>query len=253
MIPHFARTEVALGPLTVHGFGLMVAAAVLVGVEVLRKRAIRKALEPGLAQRLVAWVLAGGFVGAHLVDRLVYFPGDTWRDPGSLLRLWAGLSSFGGFLGAVAALWLFTRVHPLGGLAWSYVDLVAFAFPFGWVLGRLGCFLAFDHPGSPTGSFLGQMDATGVVRHNLGLEEALYTAAIAFVFARLGRTKQHPGFFAGLLAVLYAPFRFGLDFLRQVDVRYAGLTPGQYGAIVVLVCGIVILTASDQAAFGAAH
>jgi hypothetical protein len=69
MIPNFARPEIALGPLTVHGFGLMVAAAVIVGVEVLRRRAITKSLEPNLAQRLVVWMLIGGFLGAHLVDR----------------------------------------------------------------------------------------------------------------------------------------------------------------------------------------
>jgi phosphatidylglycerol---prolipoprotein diacylglyceryl transferase len=253
MIPHFARPEIPLGPVTVHGFGLMVAAAVLVGIEIVRRRAIKKSLDASVAQRLVGWVLVGGFVGAHLVDRLVYFPAETWRDPWSILKVWAGLSSFGGFVGAIGGLWIFLRTRPLGGLTWAYVDVVAYSFPFGWVLGRLGCFLAFDHPGSATSFFLGQADAEGIVRHNLGLEEALYTVLIAAVFARLGRTKHHPGFFTGMLAVLYAPFRFALDFLRQVDVRYLGLTPGQYGAALVLVCGIAILAASQRAVFGPAH
>ena len=34
-------------------------------------------------------------------------------------------------------------------------------FPFGWIFGRLGCFLAYDHPGAPTTFFLGQKYRTG--------------------------------------------------------------------------------------------
>jgi phosphatidylglycerol:prolipoprotein diacylglycerol transferase len=45
----------------------------------------------------------------------------------------------------------------------------------------------------------------------------------------------------GLLAVLYAPVRFLLDFLRFEDVRYFHLTPGQYGAATLLVVGVLIL------------
>jgi phosphatidylglycerol---prolipoprotein diacylglyceryl transferase len=253
MIPHFAPLAVPLGPVTLHAFGLLVAVAVLAGVEVVRKRAIRKGLDAALAQRMVGWLLVGGFLGAHLVDRLVYFPHQTWDHPDTLLHVWSGLSSFGGFLGALLALWLFLKAHPLRGLTCAYVDVIAYAFPLAWFLGRMGCFVTFDHPGSPTAFFLGQRDAHDVVRHNLGLYEALYTAVIAGVLLRLGRRPQHPGLFVGLLALLYGPVRFGLDFLREVDVRYFGLTPGQYGAVAFVVTGIAIVSASRRAVFGAAH
>ena len=252
MIPHF-RVEFALGPVTLHGFGLMVGAAVILGVEIARRRAVHKALDPDVVQRLAFWLLVGGFLGAHLIDRLVYFPAETWADPASLLRVWSGLSSFGGFLGALVALVVYLRARPLHGLTWSYVDVIAYSFPFAWVLGRLGCFFAFDHPGSPTTFILGQQDVHDVVRHNLGLYEAIYTVVIAGVFLRLGRFRQHPGLFVGLLALLYAPVRFALDLLRTVDVRYLGFTPGQYGAVALLVTGIALLGASHRAAFGAAN
>ncbi|WP_437593604.1 hypothetical protein [Sorangium sp. So ce1000] len=48
------------------------------------------------------------------------------------------------------------------------------------------------------------------------------------------------------MAVLYAPVRFLLDFLRIVDVRYAGLTPGQYGAIALFIAGLVLLIRSTR-------
>jgi phosphatidylglycerol:prolipoprotein diacylglycerol transferase len=46
--------------------------------------------------------------------------------------------------------------------------------------------------------------------------------------------------------MVYAPGRFALDFLRNEDlghsdVRYFGLTPAQYGCMVILVAGFFVL------------
>jgi phosphatidylglycerol:prolipoprotein diacylglycerol transferase len=210
-------------------------------MRIVRRRAATLGIPQHAVERFLAWVLVGGFAGAHLVDRLVYFPGETMHDPLSLFRFWESLSSFGGFVGGTIGALLFFRRHGAPGSAWKYVDSFAYAFPFGWILGRTGCFVAFDHPGRPTAFVLGQMYRDGVVRHNLGLEEAIYTALIAVLFAALGRRPRPPGFFLGLFLVLYAPFRFAADFLRIIDVRYFGLTPGQYGCIVLLVVGASII------------
>ena len=43
------------------------------------------------------------------------------------------------------------------------------------------------------------------------------------------------------MAVIYAPVRFLLDFLRIEDVRYFHFTPGQYSAVAFLLLGVVIL------------
>jgi phosphatidylglycerol:prolipoprotein diacylglycerol transferase len=241
MIPYFAQPQLQIGPITVHAFGILVACAVLLGTRIV----VRKGAEYGLSEQAVGgflgWVLVSGFVGAHLFDRFVYFPRETLSDPLSVFRIWESLSSFGGFVGGTLGALLFFRRHALPGSAWRYVDSFVYAFPFGWILGRLGCFVAYDHPGRPTASFLGQVYKDGVVRHNLGLDEALYTVLIALVFHALGRRRRYPGFFVGLFMVLYAPFRFGADFLRIVDVRYGGLTPGQYGCIVLALAGVAIL------------
>ena len=47
-----------------------------------------------------------GYIGAHLVDRFVYFPGETLANPISILKFWEGLSSFGGFVGSITAAWI---------------------------------------------------------------------------------------------------------------------------------------------------
>lgn len=246
MIPYFAQPILRIGPLRISLFGGLVLLAVVVGVVVLRRRARHEGIDPSTAERLVWWVLLGGFLVAHLVDRLAYFPAETWEDPWSLLRFWEGLSAFGGFLGAVVVLALYLRRAKLRPHTWRYLDAIAYAFPFGWVVGRLGCFVAFDHPGTPTGLFLGQTYRDGVVRHNLGLEEALFTALIAALFLGLGRRPRRAGLFTGMLAVLYAPGRFLLDFLRIDEALYLGLTPGQWGSILLVVAGAAVFWRSRR-------
>jgi len=230
-----------IGPLSISLFSTLVVLAVIVGMVVVRQHATRNGLDTAIAERLVWWTVVGGFLGAHLVDRLAYFPRETLRDPLSLLQVWKGISAYGGFLGGITGIVLLLRRVSLHPHTWRYIDSIAYAFPFGWVVGRLGCFVAFDHPGTPTGFFLGQAYRDGVVRHNLGLEEAIFTALVVGFFFFLGRQQRPPGFFTGLLAVLYAPARFLLDTLRIGDARYLGLTPGQWGSIPLLLVGLVIL------------
>lgn len=241
MIPYFAQPIFSLGPISLHTFGALVAIGIISATRLLEHRALRTGIDPGLSNRMAFWVLVGGFIGAHLVDRFIYFPEETLADPMSILRFWQGISSFGGFLGAVIGALLFVRRERLREARWVHIDAICYAFPLGWVFGRTGCFVAFDHPGYPTTFPLGMADATGVVRHNLGLEEALYTVFITVIVLWLGRQPRPPRFFAGVLCVLYAPVRFLMDYLRVVDVRYLGLTPGQYGAIALFTLGIFLL------------
>lgn len=62
----------------------------------------------------------------------------------------------------------------------------------------------------------------------------------------LDRRSRPPGTSVAVLALLYAPVRFLLDFLRQTDlsgadVRYHGLTVAQYGSIVLGGIGISLI------------
>ena len=124
-------------------------------------------------------------------------------------------------------------------------DAGVFGFPFGWLFGRTGCFITHDHPGRVTDFFLAvdNYRGAGEPRHDLGLYEVFWSIAVVALFLFLARTRRRPGFYMALFCLLYAPVRFGLDFLRATpehggDIRYAGLTPGQYGSIALLLTGV---------------
>jgi phosphatidylglycerol---prolipoprotein diacylglyceryl transferase len=241
VIPYIQQPVLHLGPLSIHAFGVLVVAGVLVGLAIFRRRAARAGLDLDLGSRLAAWVLVGGLLGALVVDRLLYGPGETLADPLSLLAGWGGISSYGGILGGVAGAWLFFWRNPQGPDTWRHLDAAAYAFPVGLLLGRIGCFLAFDHVGAPTDFFLGQTYLDGVVRHNMGLEEALYLIVVSAAMIAVGRTPRRPGFLVGFLAVAYAPGRFLLDFLRVSDERHGGLIVSQYASIALMAAGLWIL------------
>jgi phosphatidylglycerol---prolipoprotein diacylglyceryl transferase len=241
VIPYFEQPKLHLGPLTIHAFGALVATGILLAFRLIRKRSPQVGLDPALSERLAMRIIIVSFISAHIVDRIAYYPRDVLANPLSLIYIWESISSFGGFIGAIIVAALFLRKHG-GVLGWRYLDLIAFAFPLGWMFGRMGCTVAYDHPGLPTHFFLGQRYSDHIVRHNLGLYEALYTVGIVLLFLRLGKTRSRaPGFYLGLLPLVYAPVRFLLDFLRIEDARYFGFTPGQYGSVLLVVAGLLVL------------
>ncbi len=247
MIPYFEQPKLHLGPITIHAFGALVATGILLAFRLIRKKAPQVGLDPVLAERLAMRMVIAGFIFAHLFDRIAYYPRDVLANPLSLLYIWESISSFGGFLGAtiVAIHFMHTRKDVLG---WRYLDLIAFVFPLAWMFGRTGCTVAFDHPGLETHFFLGQRYSDHVVRHNLGLYEAMYTALLVLFFRWLWQgPRRGPGFFVGMLALAYAPVRFLLDFLRIEDARYFGLTPGQYGSVVLVAAGLLLLRRASRA------
>jgi phosphatidylglycerol:prolipoprotein diacylglycerol transferase len=52
--------------------------------------------------------------------------------------------------------------------------------------------------------------------------------------------KALPGKFVGLVCLLYAPYRFFLDTMRQEDRTYLGLTTAHYATLIILAIGIYL-------------
>lgn len=266
MIPYFEQPCANLGPLRICAFGVIVAASVAAGLYLGRRRFTEVGLDHTLGESMAWYAILWGFVGAHLFSVFLYFPNEVARDPLLLLRFWEDISSFGGMLGGLLGILLFFRrklpdADRLTRL--RYLDVAAVVFPVSLMIGRVACSLAHDHPGTvtrfplaislerpearayiqtvyenagranevPTESSLGRMGF-----HDLGWYEFLYLAILVVpVMLLLARRPRRPGFHLTMFALLYAPVRFALDFLRVSDARYVGLTPAQYSCVVILV------------------
>lgn len=261
MLPYFEQPAWDLGPLTIHAFGVAVAAAMWVGLSMAQRRFERAGLDPVVGYRLGGWMLVAGILGAHLFSLVLYFPDKLRDNPWYALRVWEDISSFGGMLGGAVGAYLFfsLRHRAIGGRTkLAYVDVAAFVFAPALAIGRIGCALAHDHPGVVTtfplaisleteaardylGHVYGAADlalpptAETMGFHDLGLYEFLFLSVVVVpAFAYWDRRTRPPGFYLFAFVALYLPVRFGLDMLRVADARYLGLTPAQWVAALAL-------------------
>lgn len=270
MIPYVMQPCGQFGPLRLCAFGFIIAASVMAGLELGRRRFSRLGLDPKVGEGMAWYAIVCGFLGAHLFSVLFYFPRDVAANPILLLKVWEDISSFGGIIGGfLGILWFFQRKLPGADrrTRLAYLDVAAYVFPVSLMIGRVACSLAHDHPGTITRfplaislssadarSYIGQVYESagraaelppapvlaGMGFHDLGWYEFLYLAvAVVPLMLVTARAPRKPGFYLAAFALLYAPVRFTLDFLRVSDARYAGLTPAQYACMVILVMAIV--------------
>src|SRR5512141_2861897 len=182
MIPYWQP-----GPILgfIQPFGLLVVCAILTGTYLMRYRAEQLGLDRREAVDLATWMVVAGFIAAHLFDVVAYRWPELVRDPYLLIDYKRfSISSFGGFGGAVIGmfLWKWRRGRPL----WPFADAAAFGLVPAWTFGRLGCFLAHDHPGRHTDFFLA-VRFPGGSRHDLGLYEAIWAFLLGIVFLVMSR------------------------------------------------------------------
>lgn len=266
----FGREIPLLGDhLTLGVFGVLVALGVLLGIQASIRLFIQhKDLDEWMFRDQVFWVLVFGFVVSHWYSVLFYFPDKVAENPWILLMIWNGLSSVGGFLGAFIGMNWFLRREKQPILI--YADANMFGLLLGMCFGRLSCALVHDHPGKivepgtfmavgpwpcrcPEGRALPECcsAAQELWRWDLGLLEFLVILALTlFVYFVWDWRKAHPGRLTGLVALIYGPTRFFLDFLRETeagrgvaepDARYFGLTPAQYLSIGIFAAGVWLL------------
>jgi phosphatidylglycerol:prolipoprotein diacylglycerol transferase len=118
---------------------------------------------------------------------------------------------------------------------------------YGWIFARVGCFCIHDHLGMPcSGNCMLAMDGPDVPRYDMALLEILALMPLAVLFYSMRHTTKAVGWYTAVLFIYYGIVRFFLDFLRatdivSADVRYLGLTPGQYASVGMMVLGVWLI------------
>jgi phosphatidylglycerol:prolipoprotein diacylglycerol transferase len=217
---------------------VLVVAAVFAGCELAYLRGKKTGLNTRYIVDASLWSVFTGFALSHVVMVVFYHPDLLLKNPLSLFMVWGGMSSFGGLFGGMAGIYIYLRRKKVPLL--PYYEAIMFGFVPVWILGRLGCTITFDHPGIPTGFFLGMADASGIVRHNLGFYEMLWTIVITVVLYSLRNYRPFTGFHSVLVIFMYAPVRFYFDSMRISDQLYRGFTPGQYFSVALFMFGAFI-------------
>src|SRR6516225_11583380 len=137
-----------LGPVTVYTYGLLLAAAYLVGLKLAMVRAKARGLDSARVLDLGIYIIISALVGAKLLLLVTDFRTFA-ADPRELLTLArSGGVFYGGLILAVAvALWY---IRKIGLPLWTTCDVFAPGIALGHVIGRFGCFFAGCCFGKPT-------------------------------------------------------------------------------------------------------
>ncbi|MGF6148046.1 Prolipoprotein diacylglyceryl transferase [Kingella potus] len=267
--PQFDPAALHLGPLAIRWYAL----SYIVGFALfmwLGRRRIKQGGTPFTVEMLddfLTWGVIGVILGGRLGFVLFYQPEYYLSHPADIVKVWNGGMSFhGGFLGVVAASWLFARKN---GLKWMQVlDFVAPLVPLGLASGRIGNFIngelwgritnpyAFWAMGFPQAAEADAHLAAGnpqwaqwlaqygaLPRHPSQLYQFALEGVLLFVLVWLFSSKPRPtGQTAMLFLAGYGLFRFIAEYARQPDdylgLLTLGLSMGQWLSLPMLAAGV---------------
>jgi len=238
-----------IGPLTLPSYGVFVAlgllACFITGIAFFKDQGL--GLEEGLRSGL--FILMGGIVGARMV-----FVAVNWeRFSRGLEPLWkiadGGMVFWGGLVGAILALLAYSGLRT--DYCWRLGDLWALPAALGITIARVGCLLAGCLDGLPSTGPLAITfhDPRAIAPLNTPLHPTqiyyLGTDMIILTILLWLRKKRE---FNGRLFLWYLILeanaglfveRYRGDFRGQVFG--SDMSPGQFLAIVVLVCSAIAL------------
>lgn len=217
---------------------------------------------------LLTWGVVGVILGGRLGYILFYEFNTYLAHPLAAFKIWEGGMSFhGGFLGVLAAAFLFAKKHRLG--FWQVMDFIAPLVPTGLASGRIGNFIngelwgrvtdpsAFWAMGFPQAAYADQALAAAngqyaqwllqygyLPRHPSQLYQFALEGMCLFVLVWLFSKKPRP---TGQVSMLflggYGLFRFIAEFARQPDAQLGlltfGLSMGQWLSLPMAVLGAI--------------
>jgi len=136
------------GPVTIYSYGVLLAAAYLIGLWMAVRRARAAGIDGTRIMDLLIWVIIAALVGAKALLFIVDFNHFTssWQEFTTLLR--SGGVFYGGLISAIVVCIWQLRKHRLP--LWQSGDLFAPGIALGYMVGRLGCLLAGCCYGKPT-------------------------------------------------------------------------------------------------------
>ena len=239
---------VSIGPLSIHWYGLLFAAAFIVGLQIMGRMFVREGRDKNDLDSLLGFVVIGALVGARLGHCLLYDPAYYLSNPLDILKVWeGGLASHGGVVGIFLAVWVYARTRNYSFL-WL-LDRIAVPAVLGGAFIRVGNFMNSEIVGMPTivswAVIFERLDP--LPRHPVQLyEAAAYLVIFTVLFLAYQREglRRRQGLLAGIFLVLVFAARFVLEFYKMPQAAYEYgqfLTVGQWLSVPCVLAGFWLL------------
>ena len=236
----------SIGPLTVHGYGVMIAVGILAASWLATKLCKEYKLDYENIDSFIIFVIVIGYAFSKLTYCLTVFD-QFLSDPLSVLGS-GGWVVYGGILGGLLAALIGCKWKK-----WKFMDYFQVLMPcvsLAQGFGRIGCFFAGCCGGAVTDAWYGiQFPATSLAwntTQKIIPTQLLSSAGDFLIFAFLMynlKKGKHPEDTGAWYLILYSVGRFLIEFLRG-DLIRGGIGPfstSQFISLFVVVLGAYMI------------
>ncbi len=236
----------SIGPLTVHGYGVMIAVGILAASWLATKLCKEYKLDYENIDSFIIFVIVIGYAFSKLTYCLTVFD-QFLSDPLSVLGS-GGWVVYGGILGGLLAALIWCKWKK-----WKFMDYFQVLMPcvsLAQGFGRIGCFFAGCCGGAVTDAWYGiQFPATSLAwntTQKIIPTQLLSSAGDFLIFAFLMynlKKGKHPEDTGAWYLILYSVGRFLIEFLRGDQIR-GGIGPfstSQFISLFVVILGAYMI------------
>ena len=202
--------------LTIYAYGVLVALAFIAGFTMITRRAAKAGENPDDYLEAALWFIIAGIGGARIFYFL-WFPQVFFANPLGTLLSSGGLVWYGGVIGVLLAILIYTRLKKID--LFTFTDIVSPAAALGLAIGRIGCLMAGCCFGSACAlpwaiHYPVTHETHGIPVHPAPLYETALMLLVMALLLRLDRNKPFRGFTTGWFFILAGIVRFAVEAVR---------------------------------------
>ena len=238
-----------LGPLSIRWYGIIIGAAVILGLLYTLKESEKKGINPEFFLDFVIIGVPAAVVGARLYYVIFKWPQYKGHFI-DIISIWqGGLAIHGAIIAGFLVLLYLTRKYKVN--MWKVVDILAPALVLGQGIGRWGNFINQEAYGGPVSrefinhfpAFIkNQMYINGTYYHPAFLYESLWDIAIFIVLILLRRKEFiNNGDIFALYLIGYSLGRFFIEGIRTDSLMLGSIMVAQLISIIAILIGIGII------------
>lgn len=229
--------QIQLGPLTLAWHGVMIVAGIAAGGWVASRFARGRGLDRERLWTAVGVIAIAGIVGSRLFYLLLNRPEDLVRPDHWLGS--RGFAFYGAMIGGTLAVAIYLHRARL-----EHLDAMAFGFPLGLAVGRIGDLISGEHYGPASNApwavrYLNpgaEVPHTAVGYHSGALYEIVLGLVMLPLVWLLARRLRRPGALLWAVIALYSAGRFVIFFYRDDSRQLAlGLNAAQWTSLALVV------------------
>ncbi|MDQ1002743.1 phosphatidylglycerol:prolipoprotein diacylglycerol transferase [Neobacillus niacini] len=241
---------IELGPLTIHWYGVIIAAGAMLGLWLATRESVRQGLARETFMDVVLYAIPIAIISARAY--YVIFRWDYYSvHPAEIVKIWeGGIAIHGALIGSFITAYVFARKRGIS--FWKLADIAAPSLILGQAIGRWGNFMNQEaHGGEVTRIFLENLHLPTFIINQMYIDGHYYQPAFLYesvwnmigfaILLGLRRVNLKQGEIFLSYVIWYSIGRFYIEGLRTDSLMLTEtLRIGQLFSIALIVAGITI-------------